>query len=260
VNGTVVVKLGGSTLGSHDTSLADIAALYQQRRRVVVVHGGGALVSEWLSARGLEARFLGGLRVTDEASLDVVVAVLCGLVNKRLTASLTALGARALGLSGADGRVVEAYRSRPELGFVGEIIAVNSIVLDQLLRRRFLPVLAPIAVETEEGDPAQLLNTNADTCAGEVAVALSADDLVFLTDVPGVLDAERQPIAELTEDQALTLLQTGAVSGGMIPKIKAAIRAATAGCRTHIVDGRHANALRAALDGRPGGTRIVLRR
>lgn len=260
MNNVVVVKLGGSTLGSHDTSLADVAALHHEGRDVVVVHGGGALVSEWLAARGLEARFRDGLRVTDEASLEVVVGVLCGLVNKRLAAELTALGAQALGLSGADVRIVEARRSNPDLGFVGDIVAVNRHLLGDLLQHRLLPVLAPIAVDTAAGNRGQLLNTNADTCAGEVAAALAASDLVFLTDVPAVLDGRQQPLAELTEDGARRLLDSGAVSGGMIPKLKAAIRAATAGCRTHIVDGREPHALRAALSGKPGGTRIIVSR
>ncbi len=255
MTGALVVKLGGSTLGSHDTSLADIAAIYTAGRPVVVVHGGGSLVSEWLAARGLQPRFVRGLRATDAQSLEVVVAVLCGLVNKRLAAELAAFGAPAAGLSGADGGIIRARRFDPELGFVGQIEAVDGERLTRLTAAGFLPVLAPIALENGDGPP-QLLNTNADTCAGEVAAALGAQDLVFLTDVPGVL-ADGEVLPEVTAASARRLLAEGTVAGGMIPKLEAALRAAAAGCRTWIVDGREAGALPAALEGGGSGTRVV---
>lgn len=254
MTGVLVVKLGGSTLGSHDTSLADIASIQAAGRPVVVVHGGGSIVSEWLAARGLEAHFVRGLRATDAPSLEVVVAVLCGLVNKRLAAELAALGLRALGLSGADSAIIRARRFDPELGFVGQIEAVDAGALRSLLDAGFLPVLAPVAVEP--GDGGQLLNTNADTCAGEVAAALGADDLVLLTDVPGVL-VQGEVVPEVTAAAGARLLTDGTVAGGMIPKLEAALRAATAGCRAWIIDGRQAGALPAALEGGAAGTRVV---
>lgn len=185
-----VIKLGGSTLGRHDTSLDDIAALHAEGRRFVVVHGGGATISEWLQRHGVESRFVRGLRATDERALDVVVAVLAGLVNKQLVAELEARGARALGLSGADSAILRARRYDPELGFVGEVIAVDADALRAVVDGGAIAVLAPIAVEVEgEALRPQLLNLNADTAAGEVAAALRAERLVFLTDVPGVMDA-----------------------------------------------------------------------
>ncbi len=251
-----VVKLGGSTLGAHDTSLHDIAAARREGRRIVVVHGGGAAISAWLARLGIEASFVRGLRVTDAASLDVVVAVLAGLVNKQLVAELGAFGAPAIGLSGADGLVLQARRYDDELGFVGKIHQVNPAPLEELLRLGYLPVIAPIAIDTSGLASSQLLNTNADTAAGEIAAALHAERLVFLTDVDAVLDAEKRPLAHLTPDKATELIASGAAAGGMIPKLEAAVRAAGAGCATRIVNGTAAGALARVLAGDAAGTTV----
>src|SRR3990172_7516740 len=225
--GPVVVKIGGSTLGSHDTALADLAALHAEGLPLVVVHGGGDAVTAWLERHGVASRFVEGLRVTGADALDVVVAVLAGLVNKQLVAQLNALGARAAGLSGADGGLLRARRHRQELGFVGEITAVDSGVLHDLLAAGLLPVVAPIAAEDDDGRlTGQLLNVNADTVAGELARALSAAQLIFLTDVPGVLDSDGRLLERLSPAEAEGLLAAGTVGGGMIPKVQAALSAA----------------------------------
>jgi len=250
-----IVKLGGSTLGAHDTSLRDIAEARRGGTPVVVVHGGGATISGWLARAGLEARFVRGLRVTDEASLEVVVAVLAGLVNKTLVAELSALGAPVIGISGADGMLLQAERFDEELGAVGRIVRVNAFVLEELLRLGYLPVVAPVAIEAS-GDGG-LLNTNADTAAGEIAAALRAASLVFLTDVAGVLDGEKRLIARLAASDAEALVERGVAAGGMVPKLEAAVRAAAAGCATRIVDGTRAGALADALAGRARGTVVV---
>ena len=247
------MKLGGSTLGAHDTSLADIAAARREGRAIVVVHGGGAAVSAWLGRSGITPRFVRGLRVTDEATLDVVVAVLAGLVNKQLVAQLGAFGAPAFGLSGADSMILQARRYDAELGYVGQIHRVNPYPVEELLRLGYVPVIAPIAVEDGEAAAPQLLNTNADTAAGELAAALRAEELVFLTDVDGVLGSDRRVLPALSVDQAQGLISEGIAAGGMIPKLEAAVRAAFAGCRTRIVNGTHAHALASALAGQ-GGT------
>lgn len=249
-----VIKLGGSTLGAHDTSLRDIAAARREGRSIVVVHGGGATISTWLARAGIEARFVRGLRVTDEASLEVVVAVLAGLVNKTLVAELSVLGAPAIGLSGADSMVLQGQRYDAELGLVGKIVRVNPYAVEELLRLGHLPVIAPIAIE--QGS-AQLLNTNADTAAGELAAALKAERLVFLTDVEGVLDGEKRVLAQISAAEAGALIESGVAGGGMIPKLEAAVRAAGAGCATRIVDGTAAGALAAVLAGEGGGTTVV---
>jgi len=248
-----VIKLGGSTLGAHDTSLRDIAAARREGRPIVVVHGGGATISAWLSRAGIQPRFVSGLRVTDEASLEIVVAVLAGLVNKTLVAELSALGAPAIGLSGADSMLLQARRFDDELGYVGQVVRVNPYAVEELLRLGHLPVIAPIAIEP---DGKQLLNTNADTAAGELAAALKAECLVFLTDVEGVLDEQKRLLPHLTASEAQSLIASGTAAGGMIPKLEAAIRAVTAGCATHVVDGTREGALANVLYGEDQGTTV----
>ncbi|MGB2695272.1 MAG: acetylglutamate kinase [Dehalococcoidia bacterium] len=254
-----VVKIGGSTLGQHDTSLDDVATLFAEGRRFVVVHGGGATITEWLAIHNVESRFVRGLRVTDERALDVVVAVLAGVVNKRLVAELEARGAPAVGRSGADGAVIRARRYDPELGFVGQVVSVDGEAL-RAAARDAIVVLAPIAIEVEGQTPRpQLLNVNADTAAGEIAVGIGAQQLIFLTDVPGVMDGSGAVRSELSANQTRELLDNGVVAGGMIPKVEAALHAAASGVPAHIVDGRRAGALRDVIAGQQaaGGTRIV---
>jgi acetylglutamate kinase len=251
-----VVKLGGSTLGAHDTSLRDIAGAWREGCPLVVVHGGGATVSAWLERAGIAPRFARGLRVTDAATLDVVVAVLAGLVNKQIVAELAALGARAVGLSGADGGMLQARRYDDELGFVGQIERVDAGALRDLLRAGHLPVVAPIAIEGGAAS-GQLLNTNADTAAGEVAAALGAERLVLLTDVAGVLDAQKRLLPRLSAGEARALIVDGTAGGGMIPKLEAALRAASAGCTTRIIDGTVDGALARALRGDDVGTTVT---
>jgi acetylglutamate kinase len=249
--GTTIVKIGGSTLGANDTTLEDVAHLHREGRRLVVVHGGGDLVSRWLEIHGVEARFLNGLRVTEAEALEVVVSVLAGLVNKRLVAALNALGARAVGLSGADGALLRARRARPELGFVGVITTVDGALLESLLDQGCLPVVASIAVEEEGGAvTGQLLNVNADTVAGEIARHLRAAALAFLTDVAGVLDGEGRVLEHLPAEEARALVGSGTIGGGMIPKVEAALAAAAGGTRAVVLDGRRPHALRDALGGR----------
>jgi len=245
----LVVKIGGSTLGSHDTTLEDLVALQGRGWRPLVVHGGGALVSEWLKLHDTPTRFVRGLRVTDAASLRVVVAVLAGLVNKELVAALNALGGRAIGLSGADGALIRVSPLDPELGYVGQIERVDGDMLRRLLDERYLPVVAPLGLLWQDGGPRnQIMNINADTVAGEAALALGARWLVFLTDVPGIVGRDGHSLARLAPGEAAALVEEGVVSGGMIPKVEACLRAAAGGTRTAIIDGRQPHALLAALD------------
>jgi acetylglutamate kinase len=254
----IVVKIGGSTLGANDTSLRDVAAARREGRQIVVVHGGGATIGAWLERAGVEAKFVRGLRATNADALDIVVAVLAGVVNKRLVAELSALGAPAIGLSGADSMILQAHRYDDDLGFVGKIHRVNPYPIEDMLRFGYLPVIAPIAVEIDGGGAAQLLNTNADTAAGQLAAALHAESLIFLTDVDAVFDEHRRPLQELSAAAARKLIESGAAAGGMIPKLEAAAHAATAGCTTTIANGTAAGALSAVLAGRRVGTIIAV--
>ncbi len=245
----LVAKIGGSTLGARDTTLADVVALQRRGVRPVVVHGGGALISEWLKIHGVSSRFERGLRVTDARTLEVVVAVLAGLVNKRLVAALTAAGGRAVGLSGADGGLLKARLLDEKLGYVGEVAEVDTRPLLGLLEDGFVPVVAPIAVEWRGEAPVdQLLNINADTAAGAVATALAARWLVFLTDVPGIRGEDGETVSALSADRASALTEAGVIQGGMIPKVEACLQAAASGCRSVIADGRRSGALLEAFE------------
>jgi acetylglutamate kinase len=250
----IVVKVGGSTLGSHDTAIEDIAALHEGGRPVVVVHGGGNAATEWLKVHGVATEFVNGLRVTGPDAIDVVAAVFAGLVNKQLVSQLLGRGTKAVGLSGVDGGMIATRRLDDRLGFVGEVTAVDPKPIEALLGAGYLPVVSPLAFL--EGRPQQLMNVNADTIAGEVAAALGASLLVFLTDVPGVKDEAGQWVEDLTVDAAQGLLASGVAAGGMAPKLEACIRAAGAGVRAQIIDGREPHALKAALDGAAAGTAI----
>ncbi len=253
--GILVAKVGGSTLGSHDTTLQDLVELQRRGLWVVAVHGGGALVSDWLSRHNVENRFERGLRVTDSETLKVVVAVLAGLVNKELVASLEALGGTAVGLSGADGGMLQCRLAGGDIGFVGEIVAVDPGPLVRVLLAGALPVIAPVGLLFEDEKPtSQLLNINADTAAGALAEALRARWLVFLTDVDGVRTAEGETLLRLPAEEAEQLVQSGVIEGGMIPKVEACLRAARSGSISVVADGRRQGALLAAVEGQPAGT------
>jgi acetylglutamate kinase len=237
----IVVKIGGSTLGAADSTFRDVAAMARAGEIPVVVHGGGADASRWLEAMGIPSRFERGLRVTDEKTLPVVVAVFAGLVNKRIVAAINGAGARAVGLSGADGQLLECRLLDADLGFVGEPVAVHPEAVVALCGAGIVPVISPIGYIP--GDPDQLVNVNADTVAGNIAAALGAERLVFLTDVEGVRGADGTVVPRLTGDEAARLIADGTISGGMIPKVENCLHAARLGVPAQIVDGREAGAL-----------------
>ena len=258
LRGAIVVKIGGSTLGSHDTTLHDLVTLQREGINSVVVHGGGKIISDWMAKQGVMPRFVRGLRVTDAPSLDIVVAVLTGLINKNLVASMVELGARSIGISGADDGMLRANIRDPELGLVGDIEDVNTDPIAAVLESGCIPVIAPVGVKISRNgeEPLTLLNINADTAAGEIAAALGASKLVFLTDVQGVLDTSRRLIPRLTERQARGLINSNVAAGGMIPKLEACLTALKSGGVSYIIDGRNASALVDVISGEALGTRI----
>ena len=257
-NGTIVVKIGGSTLGEHDTTLKDVVKLREEGYNPVVVHGGGKTISDWMAAQNIRPVFRDGLRVTDRDSLQIVVAVLGGLINKQLVAEMRAFGAKALGMSGADGEMLVSRVKDPALGFVGEVVSVSTLPIESALEAGFIPVIAPVGICSSD-DPDydnSLLNINADTAAGEIARALAAEKMVFMTDVEGVLDRNRRLIPRLTVQQAKQLSGSGTISGGMIPKIEACVNALVNNSSSHIIDGRSPGALSRSLSGENLGTRV----
>ncbi len=247
-----VIKIGGSTLGAQDTSLQDVVELHRQGQRPVVVHGGGAMISDWLKRLEIESHFVDGLRSTSAPAMEVVLGVLRGVVNTQLVAEIIALGGRAVGLSGVDGAIVQGEQYDERLGFVGRITAANADILNSLLDAGVIPVIAPIALEA----PSQPLNINADTMAGEIARALGAAQLIFLTDVDGLMDGTGAVVDSLNAERAEALRAEGVLSGGMIPKIDACFRAAEVGVAAFIANGTQPHTVHRLVSGERIGTRI----
>ena len=252
----VVVKIGGSTLGKSDTSLRDLVSLQQRGALPVMVHGGGPTITEWMERQGILPRFIEGLRVTDGPSLEIVIAVLAGLINKQLVAAIIAMGGKAIGLSGVDGAILQAKIGDSGLGFVGNILHVNSKPILELVNAGYIPVVAPVSLElcNNSQNPWSILNINGDTAAGYLAEAISAEKLIFLTDVKGVMNSSKDLIPQLTTVEARNLINSGVAKGGMIPKLEACIKALERVSMACIADGRAEGALIRAFEGRLGGT------
>ncbi len=252
--GIIVVKIGGSTLGNHDTTLEDLVELQKQGKSLVVVHGGARVTSEWLARLGIPTSFVNGLRVTDAETLKVVAAALGGLVNKELVVAIQALGGKAVSLSGCDGNLLRASIKSPELGYAGEVVAVDPTLLKLLLDAGYMPVVAPVSFGSVEGRT-MLLNVNGDTAAGEIAAALAAEKLVFLTDVDGIHDGSGKVIPRLNLAEAKNMIASGVASGGMVPKIEASLRALTTTQVVRIIDGRISHALLHEITGQARQTK-----
>jgi acetylglutamate kinase len=253
-----VIKIGGSTFGSGDTTVEDIVALQKRGLALIVVHGGGSTVTDWLKRLGVATKFVRGERVTDLPTLEVATAVLAGLVNKEITAAINLRGGRAVGISGVDGALIESRMKDEEMGYVGSVEKVNTVLLKALLKAGFVPVVSPISlnsVDRPDNAPA-LINVNGDPIAGDIAAALGAKRLVYLTDVAGVNDKSGKLISRLSAHKAEAMMASGVIVGGMIPKINACLRALKAGSVTRIIDGRKPHALLQEIEGGEGGTTI----
>lgn len=256
----IVLKYGGNAMagGGGDPVLDEVAAFAARGDRVVLVHGGGPQIDAELQAKGIAEPRVAGLRVTGAAARDVVEYVLCGTVNKALVRALAARGARAVGISGEDGGLLSAHRAAAvdgvELGFVGTVDAVDPRPVSALLDAGFVAVVAPLALGPDGG----ALNCNADTAAGALAGALRADAYVVITDVAGVrrdVSDRHSVIPKLTPAEANALLASGALVGGMIPKLEAALAAVRGGARRAVVAGAGPGAIEAALNG--AGTELT---
>ncbi|MFN7321714.1 MAG: acetylglutamate kinase [Methylobacterium sp.] len=247
----VVIKYGGHALGNKAAAedfAEDVVLLELQGVKPIVVHGGGPQIGKMLDKLGIRSEFQGGLRVTDAATVEIVEMVLAGSINKQIVGWLSAEGGKAIGLCGKDGNMVTARKltrtmrdpdsnieREVDLGFVGDPHKVDRSVLDAVLKAELIPVLAPVAI----GEDGQTYNVNADTFAGAIAGAMKAKRLLLLTDVPGVLDKDKNLIPQLTVDQCRELIADGTVSGGMIPKIETCIYAIEQGVEgVVILDGK----------------------
>ena len=247
----LVVKLGGTTLADHAQVLEDVAQV-ARRRPVVLVHGGGKRMTEWLDRLGVQTRFEGGLRVTDQAALEIAAAVLRGVVNSELVAALRDLGVDAVGLSGVDGGLLVGERV-PNVGLVAHVVGLKRDLIDALLVAGQVPVVAPLARD-ENGI---VCNVNADDAASGIAAGLGARQLVLLTDVDGVRDGSGRKLDSLSIDEAERLIADGVVAGGMVPKVRAALSAlAWDRSEAVIADASTPHALSRALTDPTFGTRV----
>ena len=258
----IVVKIGGATFGSRDTTIEDIVYLQKQGMSLVVVHGGANVVTEWLSRQGTPTKFVHGERVTDEAALEMVTAVLGGLVNKEIVAAINNAGGQAVGISGIDGALIQGKIRNKEMGYVGDVIKVNTALLEALLPSGFIPVVAPLSLHSfdKPDNTPPMLNVNGDTVAGEIAAAIGAEKLIFLTDVAGIFDQSGELLSHLSPDEAEALMLSGVASGGMIPKIKACLRALTAASTVCVIDGKQPHALLKEVNEGGCGTTIGMRK
>lgn len=241
---TVVIKYGGAAMLSEDLSekiMQDIALLKYVGVNPIVVHGGGNDINRMLEKFEIKPEFRNGLRVTDKATMDIVQMVLTGKINKDIVSQLGVAGVKAIGLCGKDASLIEAEKLASadgfDLGLVGRITNINTKLLDLLTRDEYIPVIAPIGV----GKDGESFNINADTVAGEIAAALSAEKLMFLTDTDGICKDSKDPstlIFEISVKEIKDMVGSGAISGGMLPKVDGCIKAIRSGVkRTHILNG-----------------------
>jgi acetylglutamate kinase len=271
-NKTIVIKYGGHAMVDDelkDRFAQDVVMMKYIGINPVIVHGGGPQIGTLLKKLGKESKFIQGMRVTDEETMDIVEMVLVGTVNKEIVGLINRHGGNAVGLSGKDGNLINAEKyylneekakhTPPEIidiGLVGKVKTINSELIVSLSHNSFIPVIAPTGI----GDAGETYNINADVVAGEIAAALQAEKLLLLTDVPGVLDKNKKLINTMTNKEALKLINDGIIEGGMFPKIKCCLKALKGGVKkTHIIDGRLKHAILLEIFTDQGiGTEIVL--
>lgn len=240
---TIVIKYGGNAMVDDDLKQSfarDVVLLKAVGINPVVVHGGGPQIGKLLERLGKESKFVDGMRVTDDETMDVVQMVLGGLVNKDIVNLINQAGGRAVGLSGKDGGLIRARKLKAEseesdLGQVGEVSSIDASLVELLDDADFIPVIAPVGA----GDDGSSLNINADLVAGKMAAVLGAEKLVLLTNTAGILDAEGQVITGLNPARVGNLITDGTITGGMLPKVRCALDACASGVASaHIIDGR----------------------
>ena len=264
---TVVIKYGGAAMEQTDLKASfarDVILLRCVGINPVIVHGGGPQIDALMKRLGKEPRFVGGMRVTDEETVEIVEMVLVGRINKEIVGLINLHGGKAVGLSGKDGDLVRARRlghrlpsgETVDIGLVGEVEAINPAPIRLLEQNGFVPVIAPVGV----GAGGETYNINADLVAGHLAAALQAEKLVHLTDVGGIRDQDGTRLSTLTKKDAARLMEAGVIEGGMLPKVESSLRALEGGtAKAHIIDGRIPHAILLELFTKEGiGTEITL--
>jgi acetylglutamate kinase len=255
----IIVKLGGSIFESKDTTIEDVVTLQKQGQHLILVHGGANIVTKWLKRQNTLTDFFQGERVTDQASLEMVTAVLGGLVNKEIVASINIRNGKAVGICGVDGSLIQGRVRNKKMGYVGNIVKVDHSILMTLLESGFIPVIAPVSLHAfgRSLSAPPLLNINGDTIAGEIAYSTGAEKLILLTDVDGIYDEAGRLLPLLPPTEVELLIESGVASGGMIPKLKACIRASSNSVTTcTILNGRKGHALLNEIESGGSGTRI----
>ncbi len=254
---TVVIKLGGHAMGSDEAMegfARDVVLLRQVGVNPVIVHGGGPMINAMLGKLDIRSEFVGGKRVTDAATVEVVEMVLSGVVNKRIVQAINRQGGMAVGLSGKDANLMICDQADESLGFVGSPSEMNPTILRHLFEKEMIPVIAPVGA----GRDGQTLNVNGDTAAGAIAGALKADRLLLLTDVSGVKNAAGEVVTELKAGQIREMTRDGTIAGGMIPKTETALAALAEGVRAVVIlDGRAPNAVLLELFTEHGAGSII---
>jgi len=240
-NEVFVIKYGGSAQVNPDLKdkfAQDIILLYLVGIKPVIVHGGGNKINAMLDRLELGTEFIDGMRVTDEQVMEVVEMVLSGNINNEITTLLNMHGGKALGITGKDANFITAEpKAQGKYGLVGEIVNINNKVIEKLLEDKFIPVIAPIASGNEINHPG--FNINADLAASKIAASLKARKILFMTDIVGVLDKDKNLLETLTKEEIEALKSDGTIHGGMIPKVDACLEAVNAGVeKAHIIDGR----------------------
>jgi acetylglutamate kinase len=271
-NKTIVIKYGGHAMIDKELKnkfAMDVVMMKYIGINPVVVHGGGPQIDSYLKKLGKDSKFVQGMRVTDEETMDIVEMVLAGKVNKEIVGLINQYGGRAVGLSGKDGGLIRAekyllseqkQKDTPseiiDIGLVGKVRSINADLIRSLTRDGFIPVIAPTGV----GEHGETYNINADIVSGEVAASLEAEKLILLTDVEGVLDEQGHLVNTMNDREALRMIETGVVDGGMFPKVKCCLKALKDGVKkAHIVDGRLKHAILLEMFTDEGiGTEIVL--
>ncbi|NLV16902.1 MAG: acetylglutamate kinase [Syntrophomonadaceae bacterium] len=261
---TVVVKYGGSAMGSsvlQQAVMQDLVLLKYVGMNPLVVHGGGPEITQMLHRLGIKTRFVKGMRVTDPEIMEVVEMVLVGKINKQIVAGINECGGKAIGLCGKDGNLIEAVQMRgsEDLGYVGEVVNINPCVLNPLVENGYIPVIAPVGM----GQDGTTYNINADHVASEIAVAVGAEKLILLTDVPGILADSRASdtlFSQVLVSEIPDLIECGIIDGGMIPKVECCTNALKKGVsRTHIIDGRVPHSILLELLTNEGSGTMVVR-
>ena len=254
-----VIKIGGSTIEEWGKSLGQVKSIVNLGDPILLVHGGGKTVSEWSSKLGIRPEFVKGLRKTDPQTLEVACAILSGLVNSKLVVKLENIGVKSIGLSGVSGKLLVSKPKSKDLGLVGDIKKINHHILDSLFKDNFVPVISPLGYNDDSNnvDSDGILNINADSVASKIAIETKAEKLIYQTDVDGVIDQNGRVIPRMTLRQSKELLNSGIITGGMIPKLQSCIDALDGGVdHGHIINAND-DSLISLFEGKKIGTHII---